>query len=128
MNRYVTVDQVRNDLARWHELTGRPILIYDMLYLAPTELLRVGEKAPSYVPDQKARGEAYVTFAKAALSEPYIVGLHWCAFIENRTRKSGLKNYLDQPYEDCVRQMQQFNREPLYGTALVNGKRMEYER
>jgi hypothetical protein len=122
MNRYVTPEQVRTDLARWHELTGRPVLISDMLYLAPTELLKVGNKAQSYVPDQKARGEAYATFAGAAFSQPYIVGLHWCAFIENRSRKSGLKNYLDEPYEDCVSRMQEFNRNRLYSTALSGTK------
>ena len=95
INRSMTVHRVRNDLARWHEPTDRPILISDMLYLVPTELGRVGEKAPSSVPDQMARGEAYVTLAKATHSEPYTVGLHWFAFIENRTRKSGPRNYLD---------------------------------
>ena len=33
-------------------------------------------------------------------------------------RKSGLKNYLDEPYEGCVRRMQEFNRNRLYATAL----------
>jgi hypothetical protein len=98
-----------------------------MLYLAPTELLKVGRNAQSYVPDQQARGQAYATFAQAAFSQPYVVGLHWCAFIENRTRKSGLKNYLDEPYEACVSRMQEFNRNRLYGTALGVGKRRESE-
>ena len=118
MNRYVTPEQVRTDLARWHELTGKPVLISDMLYLAPTKLLKVGKKAACYVPDQKARGEAYRRFAEAAFAEPYIVGLHWCAFIENRARKSGLKNYLDEPYEECVSRMREFNLNRLYSTAL----------
>ncbi len=118
MNRFVTAEHVRTDLARWHELTGRPVLISDMLYLAPTEVLQVGKGAPSYVPDQKARGTAYAKFAEAAFEEPYIVGLHWCAFLENRTRKSGLKNYLDEPYEECVSGMQEFNRDRVYATAL----------
>ena len=118
MNRYLRAQQVRTDLARWHEMTGRPVLISDMLYLAPTELLTVGANAPCYVPDQKARGEAYARFAEAAFAEPCVVGLHWCAFIENRTRKSGLKNYRDEPYQDCVSRMQEFNRKRLYHAAL----------
>ncbi len=61
----------------------------------------------------------------ASRSQPYVVGLHWCAFIENRTRKSGLKNYLDEPYEDCVSRMQEFNRKRLYGTALSTEKATE---
>jgi len=118
VNNYVALEQLPTDLARWHQLAGRPLLISDMLYLAPTELLRVNPGANCYVPDQTARGEAYARFAETAFSQPFIVGLHWCAFLENRTRKSGLKNYLDEPYQDCVRRMQQFNRERLYGTAL----------
>lgn len=118
MNRFLTPEQVRTDLARWNDLTGKPVLISDMLYLAPTKLLRVRNKAACYVPDQKARGEAYRRFAEAAFAEPYVVGLHWCAFIENRARKSGLKNYLDEPYEECVSRMREFNRNRLYSTAL----------
>jgi hypothetical protein len=125
MNRYMTPEEVQTDLARWHELTGRPVMISDMLYLAPTELLKVGRNAQCYVPDQKARGQAYATFAQTAFAQPFVVGLHWCAFIENRTRKSGLKNYLDEPYEDCVSRMQEFNRNRLYSTALGVGKRRE---
>lgn len=94
------------------------ILISDMLYLAPTELLKVGKNAPCYVPNQKERGKAYQRFAAAAFARPYVVGLHWCAFLENRTRKSGLKDYLDEPYEECVSRMQEFNRRRLYSTAL----------
>jgi hypothetical protein len=117
-NRYLTAEEVRTELAQWHEVTGRPILISDMLYLAPTELLKVGKKAPCYVANQKERGEAYERFAAAAFGQPYVVGLHWCAFLENRTRKSGLKNYLDEPYEECTSRMQEFNCHRLYGTAL----------
>ena len=117
-NRYVTAQQVAEDLGRWHALSGKPILISDMLYLAPTELLKVGRGAACYVPDQKARGEAYQRFAQAAFRNPYVVGLHWCAFLENRCRKSGLKNYLDEPYTDCVERMGTFNRDRLYRTAL----------
>ena len=36
------------------------------------------------------------------------------AYIENRVRKSGIRNYLDQPYWDCVNLMQKFNRHQLF--------------
>jgi len=42
-------------------------------------------------------------------SESYFIGLHWCAYIENRARGYGLKNNLDQPYEDAVKRMREFN-------------------
>jgi len=117
-NRFLTPQQVAEELARWHRLSGRPVLISDQAYLAPTHILKVGPTAPSYVPDQEARGEAYRRFAECSLQLPFIVGIHWCAFMENRTRKSGLKNYLDEPYWDCVRPMQEFNLHRLYPTAL----------
>lgn len=90
-NRFITSEIVEKDLAQWHNLSGRPILISDQAYLASTELLKVGPKAPSYVPNQRARGEAYQRFAEQAIKLPYIVGVHWCGFLENRVRKSGKK-------------------------------------
>jgi len=117
-NRFITSEIVEKDLARWHKLSGRPILISDQGYLASTDLLKVGPKAPSYVPNQRARGEAYQRFAEQVIKLPYIVGVHWCGFLENRVRKSGIKNYLDEPYWDCVNAMKEFNRNCLYSTAL----------
>jgi hypothetical protein len=117
-NRFVTPQDVAEGLARWHGLSGRPVLISDMAFLAPTVLLTVGERAASYVPDQAARGAAYREFAAQAFGQPYIVGYHWCAFLENRTRKSGLKNYLDVPYWECVGPMKDFHRHRLYSTVL----------
>ncbi|MGD9858203.1 MAG: hypothetical protein AB7U20_24955 [Planctomycetaceae bacterium] len=116
-NRFVTAEEVENDLSRWHRLSGRPILIADMAFLAPTDLLHVSERSAAYVVDQSARGEAYCDFAAAAFAHPSIVGFHWCAFLENRTRKSGLKTSLDEPYWDCIRPMQEFNRNRLYSIA-----------
>jgi len=98
-------------------------LIADMSFLAPTELLKMPPSAPAYVPNQAARGQAYVRFNREILQRPYILGHHWCAFLENRTRKSGIKNYLDEPYWECVNRMKEFNLEHLYETALGAGQR-----
>jgi hypothetical protein len=70
------------------------------------------------LPNQAARGEAYVRFNQEALRRPHILGQHWCAFLENRNRKSGIKNYLDEPYFECVKRMKDFNLNRLYQTAL----------
>jgi len=117
-NRFLSSEIVEKDLARWHKLSRRPILISDQGYLASTELLKVGPKVPSYVVNQRARGEAYQRFAEHAIKLPYIVGVHWCGFLENRVRKSGIKNYLNEPYWDCINAMKEFNRNHLYSTAL----------
>ena len=117
-NNFVGIDQLDGQLARWHELSGRPIVISDMLYLAPTEILSPSPDSPAYVPDQAARGAAYRQFARAAFQRSFIVGLHWCAFLENRTRKSGIVDRFDEPYYDAVEPMRRFNRFELYSTAL----------
>ena len=104
---------VRNVLGHWHNLTGKPILISDTAFLCPTTLRPTGQGA-NFLDSQRARGEAYQRLASASCAVPYIVGWHWCAYIENRVRKSGIRNYLDQPYWDCVNLMQEFNRHQLF--------------
>ncbi len=118
VNNFVGIDQLDSDLARWYELSGKPILISDMLYLAPTEILSPSPQSQAYVPDQAARGKAYRQFAQVAFRQPFVVGLHWCAFLENRTRKSGIVDRFDNPYYDAVEPMRRFNRFELYSTAL----------
>ena len=120
-NNFVPLEKFASGPDRWHEITGRPVLMADMAFLAPTELLDFPRGAAAYVPNQAARGEAYVRFNRAALQRPYILGQHWCAFIENRARKSGIKNYLDEPYWECVNRMKDFNVNDLYRTALGRG-------
>ncbi|MHC4564272.1 MAG: hypothetical protein ACYTE3_00780 [Planctomycetota bacterium] len=117
-NNFVPLKKFPGGPDHWHALTGRPILIADMAFLAPTELLKFPPGAPAYVPDQAARGEAYVRFNQEALRRPHILGQHWCAFLENRNRKSGIKNYMDEPYWECVNRMKDFNLNRLYQTAL----------
>ena len=117
-NNFVPLKKFALGPDRWYLLTGRPILIADMAFLAPTELLKFPPGAPAYVPDQGTRGEAYVQYNRAALQQPHILGQHWCAFLENRTRKSGIKNYLDEPYWACIQRMQAFNQNGLYQNAM----------
>jgi len=117
-NNFVPLKKFASGPDHWHTLTGRPILMADMAFLAPTELLKFPSGAAAYVPDQAARGEAYVRFNQGALRRPHILGHHWCAFLENRSRKSGIKNYMDEPYRDCVNRMKDFNLNRLYQTAL----------
>jgi hypothetical protein len=50
--------------------------------------------------------------------QSFVVGIHWCAFLENRTRKSGVKSFLDEPYDECVRRMRALHQRRLYTTAM----------
>ena len=104
---------VRNVLDRWYNLTGKPILISDTAFLCPTDLRQTGDGA-NFLTNQRARGEAYQRFASELFVVPYILGWHWCAYIENRVRKSGIRDYLDRPYWDCVNLMKEFNTHQLY--------------
>ena len=118
-NWFIPPEKVATELKKWHEISGRPILISDMAFLAPTDLLKVRPGAPSFVPNQKARGVAYREFNATVLRHPYILGHHWCAFFENYCRCSGIKNHFDEPYWDCVNEMKDFNLNCLYTTATA---------
>ncbi len=119
-NWFVTAEDAKTVLKDWSEIAGRPTLISDMGFLAPTEILDLKPGWAAYRPDQKTRGEAYVQHCEAILPLPYLVGFHWCGFIENRSRKTGLKNYLDEPYLECVNRMKEFNRGRLYELLSAN--------
>ena len=117
-NSFITADEAASVLKKWSEMTSRPTLISDMGFLAPTELLDIKPGIHAFIPDQKARGEAYVHHCKSVLAHPYVLGFHWCGFLENRSRKVGIKNYMDEPYQECVTRMQEFNRNRLYLSAM----------
>jgi len=102
-------DPMKDSIDYWHEFTGKPILLADSGFLAPTEILKVGPAAANYVKDQRARGDAYIDFGTKAFSTPHVVGWGWCAYLENRARCSGVKNYMDEPYQDLVHAMREFN-------------------
>ena len=112
-----SIESTRDVLWRWHRMTGKPILIADTAFLAPTELIPNPGGACA-VESQATRGEAYQRLAGEVASSSYLIGLHWCAFTENRARKSGIKSYLDESYRDCVTRMAEFNHERLYRTRL----------
>ena len=102
------LSSARGTLDRWHELSGKPILVSDTAFLGPTEL-RPDGGGRNFLPSQRQRGEAYRRFAGELLAVPYIVGWHWCAYIENRARKSGIRSYLDEPYWDFIDVVKEFN-------------------
>ncbi len=112
-------DDFEAKVARWHAASGRPVLLADSAYLAPTDVLKVSPEGPMYVPDQAARGEAYLRFARRAFGHPLVVGWHWCAFGRSRGRKSGLLDGDDQPYTECTDRMRAFNVDELYAVGVA---------
>lgn len=116
---FARFETMREELRRWHKLSGKPILLADSAFLAPTDALKIGPGAKIYVPDQTARGHAYQSFAREAFSHPWIIGWHWCAFGRSKGRKSGLLDGEDKPYEECVSRMREFNIHELYTVDLA---------
>ena len=102
------------DLGYWYQFSGKPILLADSAFLAPTDTLKIRPEVEIYVPDQTERGLAYQRFARQAFSCPWIIGWHWCAFGCSQGRKSGLLNGEDRPYDECVNLMKTFNTRELY--------------
>ena len=112
---------LEENISRWCQLCGKPVLMADSAFLAPTDALHIGPGGPVYVPDQASRGEAYRAHARRLYGNPLVIGWHWCAFGRSVGRRSGLLDGNDQPYAECVDRMRQFNRNELYDVALSAG-------
>ena len=118
---YRPVPRMELDLEVWHEITGKPVLMADSAFLAPTDVLKPAPGSSVYASDQAARGRAYAEHAARLYSNPLVVGYHWCAFGRSPGRNSGLLDGDDQPYADCVGRMADFNYGQLYEVARSHG-------
>ncbi len=100
--------QMRADLAGWHEETGKPVLIADIGNWAPTKM---NPHRVSGIADQRGRGEDYVEALSSVIGEPWFIGWHWCAYIENiGGRGWGIKDPWDEPYREFVDSVREFNK------------------
>lgn len=99
--------QMRDDFARWHEKSGKPVLNADIGNWAPTKL---NPHRVSGIPDQAARADDYIASLDAVLNEPWFIGWHWCSYLENTGRGWGIKDPWDEPYADFVKGVEKFNR------------------
>ncbi|HXK60606.1 MAG TPA: hypothetical protein PLP42_12015 [Acidobacteriota bacterium] len=119
---YQPDSEMEDNLKRWSRAAGgKPVLLADSAFLAPTDVLKISPSSPIYAADQATRGEKYKAFARRAYSIPLVIGWHWCAFGRSTGRRSGLLDGDDRPYEECVSKMRSFNRNDLYQTALAAG-------
>lgn len=99
--------QMRTDLAQWHEITGKPVIIADIGNWTPTEL---NPHRVSGIADQAGRGEDYVAAIDAVVDEPWFIGWHWCAYVENTGRGWGLKDPWDEPYKPLTDRISAYNK------------------
>jgi hypothetical protein len=98
--------QMRSDFANWHEKSGKPVLNADIGNWAPTKL---NPHRVSGIEDQAGRADDYRAAIDAVIEEPWFVGWHWCAYVENTGRGWGIKDPWDEPYADFVKGVQQYN-------------------
>lgn len=100
--------QMHEDLEKWHKITGKPVLIADIGNCCKTEM------NPERIYDlesQAARAEDYINSLTPLTKEPWFVGWHWCAYVENTARGWGMKTPYDEPYNEFVELVKIFNKE-----------------
>lgn len=93
-----------------HKATGKPILNADIGSWTATKL---NPKRATGLASQAARGALYANALGMLSSEPWFVGWHWCAYVENTARGWGAKDPWDTPYDDFVGPVRSLNKRVL---------------
>jgi len=90
-----------------HRIMGKPVLLADSGYAVRTPEMPL----PCQVQrsSDRAVGQAYAKYLRAIRHEPWIIGWHWCGYMDNLLRHPGLKTVKDQPKKDAVRLIRQAN-------------------
>ncbi|HXO96605.1 MAG TPA: hypothetical protein VN857_08480 [Chthoniobacterales bacterium] len=99
---------MRNAFVEWQEITGKPVLNADMGNWTATKLNP--NRSSGGLASQAERGKNYVESVSVLLKEPWFVGWHWCASVENTARGRGIKDPWDEPYQDFVGPIAEFNK------------------
>lgn len=99
--------QMKEDFDRWHEASGKPVINANLGNWTPTEM---NPNRASDIESQGERGRDYANAIGELLSEPWFLGWHWCAYVENTARGWGIKDPWDEPYKDFVNPARNFNR------------------
>jgi hypothetical protein len=100
------LEQMRTELAGWASATQKPVILADVGNHAPTALHAARWDS---LADQQERAANYLAAFNAVADQPWLVGWHWCGYVENPVRGWGLKNHLDEPYSELVGPITDFN-------------------
>ena len=84
-----------DNLRRWQQITDKPVLIADIGNWVPTTM---NPHRTSDMVTQEERGQDYANGLATIMKEPWIIGWHWCGFIENLGRGWGIKDPQDNFY------------------------------
>jgi hypothetical protein len=95
-----------DDLKKWHEITGKPVLIADIGNWVPTNM---NPHRTSDMETHAERGQDYAYGLETIMREPWIVGWHWCGYIENMGRGWGMKTPDDNFYTDMTDELRVAN-------------------
>ena len=90
-------EEMIRSLGEWHELTGKPVVIADIGNWCATEM---NPHRTNALTTQAERGEDYAQTLAAAVEQPWLIGWHWCSYIENLGRGWGVKDPYDQFYPE----------------------------
>ena len=77
------------DFAKWQAIVNKPVLNADLGNWTATKL---NPNRKTGLPSQAARGEDYVDSLGALMAQPWFIGWHWCAYVENTGRGWGVKD------------------------------------
>ncbi len=115
-------DYAENQLPRLRQLyenTGKPILLGDSSFSCPNE--NIPRPKGVQLDSQKSVGEAYHHYLKTVLAEPYILGWHFCGYIEGSPDikkfhpfyaiQSGFLRPDGTPYEEALANVIKANKE-----------------
>ncbi|MCW2803305.1 MAG: hypothetical protein QOF52_2437 [Propionibacteriaceae bacterium] len=95
-------------------LTGKPLYVPDIGNWAPTELNphRVGDPSGRLagLDSHAERARHYIETIGVLLEQPWFLGFHWCAYLENKARGWGIKDPWDRAYEDFTGPVAEFNK------------------
>jgi hypothetical protein len=99
--------QMKEDLEKWQKVADKPVIIADIGNWCPTHM---NPNRESECKDQAGRASDYIGAINAVINEPWFVGWHWCAHIENPGRGWGIKDPYDHSYEDFRAPVAEFNK------------------
>ena len=98
---------MRDAFAEWQAITEKPVLNADLGNWTATKL---NPNRSAGLASQAERGKNYVESLTPMIEEPWFIGWHWCAYVENTARGWGIKDPWDEPYLDFVEPVTAFNR------------------
>lgn len=88
---YGIFEEQKDDLETWHRKSDKPLLLCDSCFSV------VDENMPNpfghHVQSQEERAEAYEGYARKVFEMPYIVGWHWCGYIDQWSAAQGKRQH-----------------------------------